>query len=450
MDAQRQGLVWCDASSIGIGVVVEIGSRVVEDAAWLRKADDFSHINLAEMEAVLKGINLAVKWGLTEIKVMTDSSTVFGWVKATLTEEKRVRTKGAEEILIKRRLGALKNMISELKLAVEVVLVPSCNNKADQLSRVKKEWLMEKRGLDNSFDVSGVVAASVNLKESHNEHHMGVERSLYVARELDPNVTREEVVRVARECDRCQSVNPAPVSHSSGELSVQSVWSRIAIDVTHYRGSLYLSIIDCGPGRFAVWRRIKFETAECIKQELEQLMLERGPVSEVLMDNAAAFRSNCLQLFFQQWNIQPFFRAAYKPSGNGIVERHHRTIKAMSEKANICPELAVFWYNFSPRCLQKKDSLPYSSVYSYSWRHPGKAPNFAREQSNEVSVGEEVWVKPPNAKRTTHWDKGIVTSLNSDKNISVDGTPRHILDIRRVVKEGSSGENNEGGEDINS
>lgn len=35
---------------------------VAEDATWLRK-NDYNHINVAELDAVLKGINLAIKWG---------------------------------------------------------------------------------------------------------------------------------------------------------------------------------------------------------------------------------------------------------------------------------------------------------------------------------------------------------------------------------------------------
>ena len=50
-----------------------------------------------------------------------------------------------------------------------------------------------------------------------------------------------------------------------------------------------------------------------------------------------------------------------------------------------------------------------------------------------MTVGEEVWVKPPNARCTTQWQKGQVTGINSRNNISVDGMPRHILDIRRVI-----------------
>ena len=37
--------VWTDASSLGIGVVLDVGGRIIEDASWLRKEADHSHIN---------------------------------------------------------------------------------------------------------------------------------------------------------------------------------------------------------------------------------------------------------------------------------------------------------------------------------------------------------------------------------------------------------------------
>ena len=54
----KKGVVWCDASSIAIETVLKVDGRVVEDASWLRKMDDFCHINVAELESVLKGANL--------------------------------------------------------------------------------------------------------------------------------------------------------------------------------------------------------------------------------------------------------------------------------------------------------------------------------------------------------------------------------------------------------
>ncbi|XP_068224113.1 uncharacterized protein [Palaemon carinicauda] len=57
----KHGVVWCDASKIAMGVVLEINGKIAEDAAWLRKKDDFNHINVAELEAALKGVNLAIR-----------------------------------------------------------------------------------------------------------------------------------------------------------------------------------------------------------------------------------------------------------------------------------------------------------------------------------------------------------------------------------------------------
>ena len=35
-------------------------------------------------------------------------------------------------------------------------------------------------------------------------HHLGVDRSLYLARKVDPAVTRQSVQRVVKGCERCQ------------------------------------------------------------------------------------------------------------------------------------------------------------------------------------------------------------------------------------------------------
>ena len=88
-----EGIVWCDASSIATGVALEIGGVVVEDRSWLRKETDYHHINVAELDSVVKGLNLAVDWGLKRITVKTDSATVRSWCNLTLTEEHPVRSK---------------------------------------------------------------------------------------------------------------------------------------------------------------------------------------------------------------------------------------------------------------------------------------------------------------------------------------------------------------------
>ena len=59
----KTGHVWCGASSLAICVCLEVDYIIVEDNCWMKKTDNVCHINLAESEAVLKGVNLALAWG---------------------------------------------------------------------------------------------------------------------------------------------------------------------------------------------------------------------------------------------------------------------------------------------------------------------------------------------------------------------------------------------------
>ena len=87
----------------------------------VEKKNDYNHINVAELDAVLKGINLAIKWGLREIEIRTDSAMILSWVTSTVEESGRIQTKGAGEVIVKRRLGILRELISEFKLQIKAV-----------------------------------------------------------------------------------------------------------------------------------------------------------------------------------------------------------------------------------------------------------------------------------------------------------------------------------------
>ena len=434
----KECVVWCDASNLAHGVLLEIDGAVVEDGSWLRKKNDYNHINVAELDAIMKGVNMAIKWGTRSVKIITDSATVYTWVTLTITEEKKIKTKGAAEIIVKRRLGILRNLIDELGLKLEIILVPSEKNKADALTRVPLSWIKINKTSEETRQETACIACetSADVRESHNQHHMGIDRSLFLARKIEPSITRDAVKRVVQTCERCQSIDPAPVSHTEGRLGVEDDWKRAAIDITHYKGVPYLTLVDCGPGRFAMWRALTRETAECIKVELAEIFMERGPLNEVLMDNGTAFHSECLTQFFYEWNVNMFFRAAYRASGNGIVERNHRTVKRIAERGGIDPRMAVFWYNSTPRQGQNVESVPHLAIYRYEWRHPDSVVEpLNLGQPASIRIGDEVWVKPPDKRCTSLWKKGVVTNINSSNNVSVDNMPRHILDIRRVINE---------------
>ena len=96
-----------DASSLAIGVLLEKDGAAIEDACWLRPTNDAAHINLAELDAVMKGVNLALQWKVRKLRIHTDSLCIYHWISDTLTSKARVRTKAASEMLIRQRLETI-------------------------------------------------------------------------------------------------------------------------------------------------------------------------------------------------------------------------------------------------------------------------------------------------------------------------------------------------------
>ena len=76
-------------------------NQIIEDGAWLRKADNGTHINLAELNAVIKKVNLAMKLGAGDITIFTDSATIYSWLSSFLKKDKRIRVSELSKILVK-------------------------------------------------------------------------------------------------------------------------------------------------------------------------------------------------------------------------------------------------------------------------------------------------------------------------------------------------------------
>ena len=118
---------WIDASSLATGVV-ESGEPLIEDACWLRPACEDKHINLAELDAMLRRINLALQWKATGLHLKTDSAYVHQWVTDALSE-----------MLIRRRLSTINELVVEYELTVDVELVRFQANRASTMVRRTSE-----------------------------------------------------------------------------------------------------------------------------------------------------------------------------------------------------------------------------------------------------------------------------------------------------------------------
>lgn len=101
--------VWVDVSSLATGMALETNGSIIEDACWLHLTNDARHINLAELDAALKGINLVFQWQATVLYLVTNSAYMHRWISDTLIGKAHVKTKAAGEMLgntagIERRL----------------------------------------------------------------------------------------------------------------------------------------------------------------------------------------------------------------------------------------------------------------------------------------------------------------------------------------------------------
>ena len=101
VDANVGFQVWVDASSIVIGVMLEGPNGVVEDASWLRGTGELDeHINLAELDAIIRGINLLIQWRGCQATIYCDSQTATSWVQDCLSGVARLCTKASSEAFI--------------------------------------------------------------------------------------------------------------------------------------------------------------------------------------------------------------------------------------------------------------------------------------------------------------------------------------------------------------
>ncbi|KAG0715735.1 Intracisternal A-particle Pol-related polyprotein [Chionoecetes opilio] len=213
--------------------------------------------------------------------------------------------------------------------------------------------------------------ASINdlVKRVHDTMgHPGVRRTLYFVKRVNSAVTRREVHSVVTNCQECQSIDPAPVKWRKGSLGVDETWKRVGMDVTHYGGRSCLPLIDCGPSRFALWRPLRLQTSASIIQQLEAVFFERGAPEELLTDNDTAFRSKIFSAFTREWGVHIRFRCAHVPSGNGVVERCHRSIKVIAARKGCSVAEAVYLYNLMPKDDCATSTAPANMLYRYTVR----------------------------------------------------------------------------------
>ena len=176
----------------------------------------------------------------------------------------------------------------------------------------------------------------------------GVLHITYFVRRICPATPRVAIKMAIRTCEECQSLDPEPVHWEKGRLEVDDNWQRLEMDITHYGANLFLTLTDCGPSRFSVWRQLARQDSASLIHPLKTVFFEHGSPHELLTDNGMAFCSREFRAFSNDWGVN-LFHCAYIPARNGIAEQCHCSVKHIAARMH-CPILeAVYWHNVTPR-----------------------------------------------------------------------------------------------------
>jgi len=119
--------------------------------------------------------------------------------------------------------------------------------------------------------------------------HLEVERLRYVFVRMPIAADRDLVSEVCK-----QHANPTPVVWQHGHLDVSLNWHRIASDEAYVGGKPYLTVVDWGPSRFAIWTALINKTADqAIRQWTMFSLLKTGC-------SGTTKRANLSMLFLRQ------------------------------------------------------------------------------------------------------------------------------------------------------
>ena len=131
--------------------------------------------------------------------------------------------------------------MKEYGLTIDVKHMKSCQNRAYSLTRVLCRWMdLLKEGREPVLESCAMVGRRLDKDQvadiHHQSGHPGAKRTLYFARLVDPQVSKETANSVMKACETCRSIDPGPVHWEKGKLSVKDNWSRLVMDITHHNG----------------------------------------------------------------------------------------------------------------------------------------------------------------------------------------------------------------------
>ena len=388
-----------DASSSALGCCViamrewlatrDASTSVVEDHCWLVK-DPSRHINVLELEAVIKSLNLLDGYAkkTDSVLILNDSRVVVGWLNR-LMEDRRVNHGGIHDVLVGRRLLILKELMQHYA-SVRVEWIPTDANPADRLTRYPSHWkdpvtvplticcaiapTLRERIRDQQSRDPGCLSIVARLDESG---QLRIENGFAYFLQADPGtsdlrlIIPESLVRDAirdihlslghagwkstwttfkrtyypkienlarktqiliSECEICNVKNATAVATAGVHRSERvAPWSEVFIDTLQMgpatlAGPHLVVAVIDNYSKFAEAFPLSSRTAEDICDCVENVISRYGAIGTIRCDNGREFDNESFRHLASANNITLRFGSARHPGAQGTVERFHSSL----------------------------------------------------------------------------------------------------------------------------
>jgi transposase InsO family protein len=421
-DKEHQWTLYTDASSTAHGAVLLIGEVYVEDRTWLRKPGDKRHINVAELNAVKKGIDILSDFRkalrMTDpmvVDLKCDNKSAVSWLNRA-NERHWTAIKGVSSKVIEKLLHDIADSCKALNIKLKVELIPSEENKSDPLSRVP-EFLRDEKEKFDPTSIEEVICTTVissteplqrdeykrvvvnedQLRCIMNEmhEHEGAQ-SLYdrlrtVVSHKELRRRCQDFVRNCLICSTSKVIRHSPIQHGDAHMEEPTgAFSHVHVDIAgpysenDGMDSLFIiSLID-RETRFVLARPSMMPPTGADAAALLRTTLDRFHVcvDVVYTDPGTQLRSTEFSRAVNDLQVRHVMTPVRSSWANGRIERWHRIVNERLRAASpsdgtphtfaefaAAVRRAVLLHNTAKS--SRTGESPHEQVFTFnSWIHP--------------------------------------------------------------------------------
>ena len=408
--------LYTDASNVGLGACLYFGKTKVEDVSWLRKSGDKRPIDIVELEAVLKGLNLVVSYwralkitGQKKLRIAVDNTpTMYQLMRKQ--QEHWISSRGLTQGTAEVRLQIIEDTLATANCEIEVIYVKSEENPADSLTRFPDKIAK----ILKTVEAPTVVATTIGtdtwrqrstivgnylvvepdyidqfLAEEHD--HEGAEALFHKVRGWVRTNTSllDACRRVTKKCEVCCKAKAHPgqtfdsidgeTGNKRARENAKDIQSTIPFNKLHLDIAGPYKYIDGKPSCYiltCVYSATGFALAKAKKcapvgEDVVSLLkhihsfYHTQPLV-VCADNGSNLVSTRVKAYLNDKSIRLRTTAINSSKSNGKVERLHRTLNEYLRCHVPSPHIPIYkFFEYVTKALMYYNTTPFNKVSAH-------------------------------------------------------------------------------------